>query len=283
MLKQKKIIKLGRLIGVYALVILMAFVSVAAMADLNDGLVSWWNFEGGSTRDAGPSGNNGQAIGNPTLGEGHGGSDGLWFNGVDQYVSVPDSPSLQIPGDLTVTAWMNVTTGNDHSAVCWKGQGIGWGARYSWRIATTSDTGMTWGRTNGNENFEGDELYFATEDVITTGEWIHVALTSSSTDGQHAYVNGEDITAVTGQPDNAAATGPFGTFPGYPVEIGVGRRVGGTDGNDSYFNGGLDEIGVWNRALSADEIATLSAGETPTAVEAKGKLTTTWGKIKGVR
>jgi hypothetical protein len=280
-------IRSSRFVKTYALALMLmvgCFAVTGVVADLNTDLVSWWNFEGGSPRDAGPAGNHGQAIGGPIVGEGYGDSDGLWFNGTDQYISVPDSPSLQIPGDLTVAAWMNVTVGNNHAAICWKGQGIGWGPRFSWRIATTSDTSMTWGRTDGAPpDFLGNELYFATDNVIAAGEWIHVAQTSSSTDGQRAYVNGEDITAVTGQVDNAAATGPFGTFPGYPVEIAVGRRVDGVDGNDSYFNGGLDEIGIWNRTLSADEIAELASGGTPTAVEAQGKLATTWADIKTAR
>ena len=279
-------IKWSRSIGIHALVVTLmlgCFAITGAMADLNDGLVSWWNFEGGSTKDA--AGNNdGTAMGGPVVGAGYGGSDGLWFNGVDQYVSIPDSPSLQIPNDITVVAWINLTTGNNHAGICWKGQGIGWGPRFSWRIATTSDTRLTWGRTDGNEAFEGSEFYFATADVIPgLGEWFHVALTSSSTDGQRGYVNGEDITDVTSQTDNAASLGPFGTFPGYDVEIGVGRRVDGADGNDIFFDGGLDEIGIYSRTLSADEIADLAAGDLPTVVEAQGKIATTWGDIKSIR
>ena len=284
--KGKKMIKLSRSIGIHALVVTLmlgCFAISGAMADLSDGLVSWWGFEGGSTADA-MGNNDGEAVGSPTVGAGYGGSDGLWFNGVDQYVTVPSSASLEISGDLSVVGWMNVTVGNDHSAICWKGQGIGWGPRFSWRIATTTDTNITWGRTDGNDLFEGAELWFATDNVIPgLDQWVHVALTSSSTDGQRAYVNGVDITDLTGQTDNAAATGPFGTFPSYPVEIGAGRRVGGTDGNDAFFNGGLDEIGIWDRTLSAAEVAELAAGGSPTAVEAQGKIATTWAGIKSVR
>jgi len=279
-------IKLSRSIGIHALTIALmlgCFAISGAMADLNDGLVSWWSFEGGSTSDA--AGNNdGEAVGGPTVGEGYGGSEGLWFNGVDQYVTVPSSASLEIAGDLSVVGWMNVTVGNDHSGICWKGQGIGWGPRFSWRIATTNDANITWGRTTGDEvDFAGSEDWFLTENVIPgLDQWVHVALTSSSTDGQHAYVNGEDVTDVTTQ-SGRDATGPFGTFPSYPVEIGAGRRVGGTDGNDSFFNGGLDEIGIYSRALSADEVAQLADGGSPTAVEAQGKIATTWAGIKSTR
>ncbi|MCH8294250.1 hypothetical protein IH992_24475 [Candidatus Poribacteria bacterium] len=192
-------IKLSCSTGIHALAITLmlgCFAISGAMADINDGLVAWWNFEGGSTNDA--AGNNdGTAMGSPTVGEGYGGSDGLWFNGVDQYVTVPSSASLEISGDLSVVAWINVTVGNDHGGICWKGQGIGWGPRFSWRIATTTDTNITWGRTDGNEAFEGAELWFATDNVIPgLDQWVHVALTSSSTDGQRAYVNGDDVTSM---------------------------------------------------------------------------------------
>jgi hypothetical protein len=207
----------------------------------------------------------------------------LSFDGVDDYVEIPDHPSLHLPEGLTVAAWMNVNVGGNHAAVCWKGEMIGWGANFSWRIATTSDTGMTWGRCA-----EGAENYFATDGVIPgTGQWVHVAMTCmapGSPTTQRAYVNGVDITDVTGQTDNIAASPPFLVFDGSPVLIGVGRGIDGTAGNDVYFDGMIDDVVVYNRGLSASEIVQLMNTDLSVlfvSVEAAGKVASTWGKIKG--
>jgi len=207
----------------------------------------------------------------------------LSFDGVDDYVEIPDHPSLHLPEGMTIAAWINVNVGVNHAAVAWKGEMIGWGANFSWRVATTSDTGMTWGRC-----VEGAEEYFATDDVITTGKWIHVAMTCmapGSPTNQRAYVDGEDITDVTGQADNLTAEPPFLVFEGSPIEIGVGRGVSGEAGNDAYFDGMIDDVVIYNRGLTAAEIVELMNTDLAyllqdTAVDPVGKIPAVWGKIK---
>jgi hypothetical protein len=252
----------------------------AYAAGLTDGLVSAWLFNDGTAKDL--TGKNNGIIHGATKAAGKYGSC-LSFNGVDNYVEIPDSPSLQLPEGLTVAAWMNVTVGGNHSAICWKGQMVGWGANFSWRVCTTSNTDMTWGRCT-----EGAENYFATGGVIpATGQWVHVAQTCmapGAATNQRAYVNGKDITDLTGQTDNIKAAPPFLVFEGVPVEIGVGRGINGTAGNDVYFNGLIDEVVIYNRGLTADEINQLMGANLATVVTAvnpAGKIASVWGKIKG--
>ena len=130
--------------------------------DPKRGIVSAWNFDGDLDDDA--EDNDCEFKGAPAKNDPVyvGGKFGraILFDGIDDYIEIPDDKSLHLPEDLTVTAWINYNVGSDHAAICWKGQMIGWGANFSWRIATTSDTGATWGRTK-----EGVEGYFATDGV----------------------------------------------------------------------------------------------------------------------
>ncbi len=82
--------------------------------------------------------------------------------------------------------------------------------------------------------------------------------------------------------DKLMATPPFLVFEGEPVEIGVGRAVGGTVGNDAYFNGIIDEVGMWNRGLNANEIEEVMTKGLPSpySVNAHNKIATTLGKLK---
>jgi len=247
------------------------------------GIVSSWDFDGDLDDDV--EDNDGEFKGapaknNPVYVDGKFGRAVL-FDGIDDYIEIPDDKSLQLPEGLTVAAWINYDVGKDHSAICWKGQMIGWGANFSWRIATTSDTGITWGRCK-----EGVEGYFATDGVLPgKGKWIHVALTCMSPDApttQRVYVDGKDVTDVTGQTDNIKIVPPFLIFDGFPVIMGVGRGYGGVAGDDVYFSGIIDDVGIWDRGLTEDEINEVMKRGLPSAysVDASGKIVTTWGNLK---
>lgn len=257
---------------------LSAMICASAYAGLTDGLVSAWLFNDGTAKDL--TGKNDGIIHGATKAAGKYGSS-LSFNGVDNYVEIPDSPSLHLPEGLTVAAWMNVKVGVDHGAVCWKGEKIGWGPNFSWRVATTSDTDMTWGRCPA-----GIEGWFATNGVTpATNQWVHVALTSNAPGAatpMRCYVNGEDKTGVSGQ-TGMNEKPPYLVFEGVPVEIGVGRGHGGTVGNDKFFNGLIDEVVIYDRGLTQNEIKELMGADlsTITAVDPAGKIASVWGKIKG--
>ena len=148
------------------------------------------------------------------------------------------------------------------------------------RMCTTNATGMTWGSC-----WEGTEGWFATGDVYAEEEWVHVAYVADGSEAT-AYVtssvtDGTEVPA-SGQQNPRPLTAPLLTFPERPVEIGVGRQVGGNLGNDNWIDGMIDEIYFWDRALSADEVEELAGGALlgAVAVEAQGKLATTWAHIK---
>jgi hypothetical protein len=66
------------------------------------------------------------------------------------------------------------------------------------------------------------------------------------------------------------------------VEIGVGRGISGEVGNDTYFNGLIDDLGIWDRGLTEEEIEEVMNKGLPSrfSVDARGKMAVTWGKIK---
>jgi hypothetical protein len=265
-----------KIVKIFTMFALALAICAGAYADINTGLVSAYTFEDGTAVDE--TGRNNGVVNGATKVAGKNGNC-LKFDGTNDFVSIPDSPSLHLPEGLTVAAWINFPTGKDHSAICAKHVMIGWGANFSWRIATTSNTGMTWGRCK-----EGAENYFATDGVLPgPNQWIHVAMTCmapGAATSQRAYVNGKDITDVTGQADNIKVAPPFLVFDGVPVEIGVGRGYGGTQGNDVYFEGMIDDVVIYNRGLTANEINDLMKTDLTTAVAPAGKATSTWAKIK---
>jgi hypothetical protein len=53
-------------------------------------------------------------------------------------------------------------------------------------------------------------------------------------------------------------------------------------GNDTYFNGLIDDLGIWDRGLTEEEIEEVMNKGLPSrfSVDARGKMAVTWGKIK---
>jgi MSHA biogenesis protein MshQ len=251
-------------------------------ADLADGLVGYWSFDEGTGKDDSGNGNEGAIVGNPQMVAGKAGN-ALDFNG-DDGVEIAHSASLTLPDELTAACWIFPRAvvdgaGNDHAGVVWKGNMIGWGADvYNFRIATASAQGLTWGSTGG-----GVEGYFATANCFTDGleQWYHVALVEDGSEGR-AYVNGAVLTDadVTGG-DMHRPAAPYDVWESEPVRIGWSQGRGGDLATLVYFDGIIDEVAIYNRALSADEVGELmSQGLSTTAVEPGDKLVTTWSRIK---
>jgi hypothetical protein len=212
------------------------------------GLVSWWPGDGNAVDIA--SGHNG------TLGNGTtftpGIVDGAFsFDGVDDYVSVPDHPSLRGVGEFTFELWANfnnVPRDSDFS---------------NGMFLLEKDAGyILYWRPDLNrleldiaDNCDG--LYHLGENVslptLQAGDWHHIAVTAVDTgQGQQPDIRfffdgvqqaSQDWSNLEGCGWNTNAAG----------ELRIGSRAQ-QNVNPQPFNGLLDEVSFYNRALSASEI-----------------------------
>ena len=194
------------------------------------------------------------------------GTSYLHFDGLQSYIEVPDSPdfSLTTTGALTVSAWIRPATltfpstegkGVDlkKAYVHWLGKGEAGQREWVFRMYSLDNTD---GRANRISfyvfNLAGEEgvgsYYQDPNNPIQVGVWIHVV---GSADSQKTYIfiNGalidSDIYLGTIQPQR-------GTSP---------VRVGTRDFN-SYFEGEIREVRVWNRTLTEPEVAGLYGSDT---------------------
>jgi hypothetical protein len=94
--------------------------------------------------------------------------------------------------------------------------------------------------------------------TVNDGNWHHVAWTCDGS-AWKIYVDGQDegtLTTVTG---TASDGNWFGDLPAIDTcRIGCQERNSGTD---SFFNGNIDEVAVWDSALSAAQITNIYKGE----------------------
>ena len=199
----------------------------------NTGLVAAYALaESGTTvLDASGNGNHGVITGAVRTNAGKFGAT-VNFDGVNNWITIPDAPSLDLTTGMTLEAWVYPTqTMSGWNTVIMKEKAAG--LSYYMDANSDSDTpaaGMD--NIGGGRNLEGGHWLIA-------NQWAHLAATYDGAT-QRLYVDG---TQVASQPQ----TGLIQTSDG-------ALRIGGNSIWGEWFAGRIDEIRIYNRALNAAEI-----------------------------
>jgi len=211
------------------------------------GLVAYWSFDEGSGTIAHDSaGNNHGTIYGSTWTTGQIG-DALNFDGDKDYVQVPDSDSLTPSSQITVCFWLynrgGQVAGIYKYASCPE-QSASPGNSRAYYL-TVSENG-TWMEIFSEVNTHD---YITSSNPLSLNEWHHVAGTFNQ--GQAAiYVDGHlvnsRILSVSSIMNDAQ-----------PLIIGGCWEYCGTDGFESRLNGLADDVRIYNRALSSQEVLRL--------------------------
>jgi len=202
------------------------------------GLVGYWRFDeetGSTAKDSSPYGNHGTIYG-ATRVRGIIGK-ALSFDGVDDYVEVPDSASLQDIKKITVVAWIYPYTGygQEYPRIVEKGN------VEPFRFYITASNG----KLTVGLNTVSETIYRSNKTAIPENKWTMAAFTY---DGVYLriYLNGnldKETTENAGDLDTFSTITHIGNFP-------TGNRT---------FNGIIDEVRIYNRALSPGEIKIIYA------------------------
>ena len=213
------------------------------------GLVSWWRGEGNCLDAVGT--NEGTLQNWATFAPGLVGQ-GFAFDGVNEYVKIPRAPGLDVGGQVTIDFWMKADPSNSMTTI----QGLVTSDFYGVSIAggeplgigvdafLSTDSGATWA-TTAEVNGGGA--------VVSPGQWHHIAATYDGTKLQ-LYVDAQP----SGNPIlHSGSISPMlaESFVAFGSEDGR-TTCGGCIGT-RYFNGLVDEVDIFNRALSASEIAAI--------------------------
>lgn len=225
------------------LLVLTAFVS--AHAQQVPGQVAAYGFEEGSgqaTADSSGLNNRGAISGATWVTSGKVGG-ALSFDGANDMVSVADSASLDLTAGMTLEAWVYPTALADwHTVVMKETNGELVYALYASENVSIPSVYVRIG--NSSRRLAGTS-------ALPLNTWTHLAATYTGST-LRLYVNGTQVASQ-------ARTGSIATS-NQPVRIG-GNAVWG-----EYFNGSIDEVRIYNRALTVAEIAAdMAAGTGPIA------------------
>jgi PKD repeat protein len=202
------------------------------------GLVSHWSLDesSGTVADDAVGSNNGTLSGGPIWRPTGGQIDGaLDFDGADDRVTLGN---MDVSGGsgLTIAFWMNAgTLTNNDARFISKASGTQEADHY-WMVSTVNSSGLRFRLKTG-----GTTSTLATAaGQVQVGTWYHVAVTY---DGSNMRIYKDGVQVAT-----AGKTGTISTGAGVPVALGSQPQGG------SGFDGLMDDVRIYNEALSAAEI-----------------------------
>jgi hypothetical protein len=219
------------------LLILLLLFTYTANAALTDGLVSYYSLDTG-TGDS-KNINNGTAI-NAVLNttDYKGGTGSYYFSGAAAArIQIPYNSSLSFPNNFTISIWFK-TTGGCVSIFC--------GLWHHGSVTTEANRLMvsTGGSFATQLDITNETECTIDDSSFVNGSWHNIMAVYNST--HIAIFHNGNRSCVQ------AKTGVLGGGTSHKA-MGWGQNVT----NYYYFNGNLDEIGLWNRSLSISEIAEL--------------------------
>ena len=220
------------------LIVILMFVctflfSGIAYADL----IAYYQFNSNASDTSG-YGNHGTVYGTSLTADRFGNANSAYsFDGVDDYVEVPNDSSLNVNGDsITLSAWIKTSM-----TPSWSGHIISKGIDWHWqyRISITPD-----GRVDAIAHYAAGGHYLSPESsiLVNDDQWHHIVGVLTD-DGAYIYVDG--ILRGT----DTTTEYPWNKVDEYPLVIGrMSREPYNPPTN--YFSGLLDDISLYNHALS---------------------------------
>ena len=223
---------------------LCAFAILASSAPANaavisNGLVGYWPGDG-NANDASPNANHGVFGGTYVPGV-----FGSAFDLSTGTVNIPDSPAYALDPNLTVSFWFNM---NGRTNAVFLGQDAGGGDHTKWFID------YNFYNAGGFDvlpyTASGIGTFLPSQPVTLTSGWNHFALVKSA-NSYNFFLNGSGIGSQT----SGLA------FPDPHTLLNFGHLESGHD-----FTGLMDEVSIYNRALSNPEVAIVASVPEPASL-----------------
>ena len=209
-------------------------------------LAGYWNFDG-TTEDATDQNNDSENKGAvlstevpPAIGQGMSAK----FDGLNDYLMIPDSPDLRIASEFTLSLWIKSDDINQtHKYLLSRhGSGVQQAVIYEYVDNHVEFFGP---------NASGGDPRPDSQMPIPDTNWHHIAYTADGTTWS-GYIDGIAIFSV-----ERSFVLNTGEYPWY---------VGSANGGAGFFNGWIDDVSIWNKALNQNEVVILAAGTSPLSI-----------------
>jgi hypothetical protein len=223
-------------------------------SSLSNGLLAYYPFNGNANDESGNN-NNGAVRGATLTTDRFGNSNKAFsFNGTSEYIRVLNSTSLN-PTSITISAWVNVSSAPVDNGAGARSIVSKWipepncgkeGENYTVQVSRLNNNSVIALATSLNNSIASS--LNSVIDLSDINAWKHIVFTHDSKDGQKLYINGTLVKS------NAVA----GSLCSTTNDLFIGA-----DNNfniiNRYFGGKLDEIRLYNRSLTQEEIIYLAS------------------------
>ena len=239
------------------------------------GLVAYYPFDG-NARDASGNGHHGSVRGAAPTVDRHGNTAGAYaFDGRDDVVVVPNGPAFNDQPAFTLSLWVAF---NDPYSESFGGNGVtgllAKGTNYDYQYILGAGSreprhdlfAVAWQSAGGNVTAAIGDL-----NLVRDGAW-HSIVGVVSAEVSKLYVDGNLI--ATG---GASAGRRWNTSGNADVTIGGILQQGGT----GFFSGKIDDVRIYNRALSDAEVAALTGEVIPPSTQPDLVVEQTRGLVEG--
>jgi hypothetical protein len=236
-------------------------------SSLNNGLVAYYPFNGNANDESG-NGNNGTVNGSTLTTDRLGNANSAYIFDLNKYITIPSSNDFDLLSDFTISLWAQFDQNtNNYNEGVFISKDIGYnntGWSFMWGSGTENMLKFHHGSTHNTTNNSFDPTAF--DDT-----WCNIVVTRQGYN-MIFYVNGVNIWSET---CNHPLSGPNN------LDI----KIGGMANENHAFDGKLDDLGIWNIALSPQEIQQLynsqnnyswSTGDSTTSITVSPTQTTTY-------
>ncbi|MFB0554084.1 MAG: LamG domain-containing protein [Phycisphaerae bacterium] len=244
-----------KLIFLASSVLLLGMTMSMVRADLTEGLVGYWPLDG-NAEDASGNGNHGVIEGNvtPTIDRFGTIDSAMNFPGnTSDYIDLGQPPMLLIKGAMTVAAWVRADTLTQNGRILAK-QGPSSGRSWSIQLESAGDFARFDVGINPTDRVRADSepLSFGPD------EWFHIAGVFRPGEAVELYINGE---LVKSEPTTVTTQW---------IENGLSVNIGRRPQPGTPWQGDIDEVQMYNVALSPDEVRDLMSGTLLSFPKARG-------------
>jgi len=228
-----------------------------------EGPVSWWAGDGTAADSV--DGNDGLIRNGATFTPGTSGQ-AFAFDGLDDFVEIANTPSLNPTGSFSIDAWIFPRSAIDYRNVVakWGDTGDYGSGQRSYVLNLRSNQRIEFAISDlahqGDASFH---QFDSPPNAVALNQWSHVAAVYDQSSGtRRIYVNGSEAAARTDP--------PIVIMQGI-ANVGIGAKLASSTTPGHLFDGDVDEVHFWNRALSPAEVTELyNAGATGSSPDTDG-------------
>jgi hypothetical protein len=225
------------------------------------GLVGWWPFNGNANDESG-NGNNGTVNGATLTTDRFGVANKAYsFNGSNNYIRINSAPNLNV-SSFTISGWFNASAlptddflgAKGIFGKWWQAPSVCNGNYNAYLVCLTKPAMPNTSVIGGATSFYEGNLFYANT-AISSNTWYHFVFIHDATSGGKMYINGVLYSTNTS----------IGALCNSTNAINIGADIN----NGSlyrFFGGKLDDFGLWNRSLSAQEISNLYTSIAPPSI-----------------